>query len=287
MKPRASVALIGSRGIPDGRGGVERVLEAIAPRLVDRGVPTTAYCSWSRQRPRFWRGVRLAYVPSVPSKHFDTFIRSALAILRECIGGSKIIHIHASGSAPLAVIPRLFGCKVVVTVHGADWQRRKWGRAGRWFLRFGECPVEAADLGGRDELVVFAVHDEDRLAGCGERRVVVAVHGRCHQQHERYAGIAGAGRCGDPRSERHARCQHRQAREALFCKRNGGGEVFLLAWTRVEGAAAHPDAPKVEAQRRDPGPGEALGGLVERLGMHRPAVERVRMAAHRDGANGP
>lgn len=136
-RPR-SVAQIGSRGVPNSRGGVERVLEAVAPRLVERGVATTVYCSWTNPRPSSWRGVRLAYVPSVPSKHLDTFVRSALAIVRECLGRSSVIHIHASGSAPLAILPRLFGRKVVVTVHGADWQRRKWGRAGRWFLRFGE-----------------------------------------------------------------------------------------------------------------------------------------------------
>lgn len=138
MNHGRSVSQVGSRGVPDGRGGVERVLEAIAPRLADRGFATTVYCSWRTQRPKSWRGVGLAYAPSVPSKHLDTFVRSALAIVRECLGRSSVVHIHASGSAPLAFIPRLFGRKVVVTVHGADWQRRKWGRAGRWFLRFGE-----------------------------------------------------------------------------------------------------------------------------------------------------
>lgn len=138
MGRERSVSQVGSRGVPDGRGGVERVLEAVSPRLADRGIDTTVWCSWNRSRPGSWRGVRLAYAPSVPSKHFDTFVRSALAVACECVRGSSVIHIHASGSAPLALIARLFGKKVVVTVHGADWKRRKWGRAGRWFLRFGE-----------------------------------------------------------------------------------------------------------------------------------------------------
>jgi glycosyltransferase involved in cell wall biosynthesis len=53
-------------------------------------------------------------------------------------GRNDIVHYHSSGSAPLALLPRLLGKKTVVTVHGLDWQRRKWGLIGRLSLRFGE-----------------------------------------------------------------------------------------------------------------------------------------------------
>jgi glycosyltransferase involved in cell wall biosynthesis len=61
-----------------------------------------------------------------------------LASIREIFGNSDVVHFHSSGSAPLALLCRLFGKKVVVTVHGLDWQRRKWSRFGQWFLQFGE-----------------------------------------------------------------------------------------------------------------------------------------------------
>ena len=36
------------------------------------------------------------------------------------------MHIHAEGPAFFAWLPKMFGKRVVVTVHGIDWQREKW-----------------------------------------------------------------------------------------------------------------------------------------------------------------
>jgi glycosyltransferase involved in cell wall biosynthesis len=139
MKKPIRASQIGSRGIPGHRGGVERVIEAVSPRLVASGLDITVYCaSWSKYREASYRGVKLRYVYSIPTKYLDTFVRSLLSTLRDIVGPSDIIHFHGSGSAPLALLARLFGKKVVVTVHGLDWQRRKWSIFGRWFLTWGE-----------------------------------------------------------------------------------------------------------------------------------------------------
>lgn len=139
MERRLRIAQIGSRGIPGHRGGVERVVEAVAPRLAARGHDVTVYCaSWSTEKAPAWRGVTLKYAPSVKSKHLDTFLRSFVATLGAMFGPADILHYHGSGSAPFALLARAAGKKVVVTVHGADWARRKWGAFGRWFLQFGD-----------------------------------------------------------------------------------------------------------------------------------------------------
>jgi glycosyltransferase involved in cell wall biosynthesis len=133
------VSQIGSRGIPGHRGGVERVIEAVAPRLVRLGHKVIVYCaSWSTFRDATYNGVDLRYTYSIRSKYLDTFVRSLLATVREIFGSSDVVHFHSSGSAPLALLSRLFGKKVVVTVHGLDWQRRKWSRFSQWFLQVGE-----------------------------------------------------------------------------------------------------------------------------------------------------
>ncbi|HVZ98876.1 MAG TPA: glycosyltransferase family 4 protein [Caulobacterales bacterium] len=133
------IAQLGSRGIPGHMGGVERVIEAVAPRLVERGHDVTVYCAdWAPTRVRDYHGVTLKHVPSLRHQYFDTIGRSALATLREIVGASDVVHYHGSGSAPLAPLARLFGKKVVVTVHGLDWQRRKWNWAAQQFLQAGE-----------------------------------------------------------------------------------------------------------------------------------------------------
>jgi glycosyltransferase involved in cell wall biosynthesis len=49
-----------------------------------------------------------------------------------------IVHYHAIGPATFSFLPRIAGKRTVVTVHGLDWQREKWGRCAKLYLKFGE-----------------------------------------------------------------------------------------------------------------------------------------------------
>ena len=50
-----------------------------------------------------------------------------------------MVHIHAEGPAFFTWLPKMFGKRVVVTVHGIDWQREKWQSGfGSKFIRQGE-----------------------------------------------------------------------------------------------------------------------------------------------------
>jgi glycosyltransferase involved in cell wall biosynthesis len=135
-----TVSMIGSRGFPGQTGGVERVLEAVAPRVVARhDTRVRVYCpDWLDYPDEEYRGVELARVAGLRTKYADTMTRSLQATFRELRNGSDIVHYHSIGSAPLAILPRLFGKKVVVTVHALDWQRSKWNAFARLFLRFGQ-----------------------------------------------------------------------------------------------------------------------------------------------------
>lgn len=49
------------------------------------------------------------------------------------------MHIHAEGPAAMCWILKLFGKRVIVTVHGLDHQRgEKWGKFAREYIMFGE-----------------------------------------------------------------------------------------------------------------------------------------------------
>ena len=50
-----------------------------------------------------------------------------------------MVHIHAEGPAFFCWIPKLFGKRVVNTIHGLDWDREKWrGSVASKFIRGGE-----------------------------------------------------------------------------------------------------------------------------------------------------
>ncbi len=132
--------MIGTRGFPGQRGGAERVLESVCPRLVADGrVEVSVYCpDWLDHDGDDYRGVSLARVGGLRTKYADTFSRSLLATLRELRSDTHIVHYHSIGSGTLAFLPRLFRKRVVVTVHALDWQRSKWSGLGKWYLRMAE-----------------------------------------------------------------------------------------------------------------------------------------------------
>lgn len=64
---------------------------------------------------------------------------SFFAALYSAFGTYDVVHIHAEGPAFFSWLPKMFGKRVVVTIHGIDWQREKWKSGfGSKFIRQGE-----------------------------------------------------------------------------------------------------------------------------------------------------
>ena len=134
------IAMIGQKGIPSRAGGVEIHVEELAAGLVSLGVEVDVYCRryYCKNRVKEHRGIRLFYIPTIPTKHLDAIIYTFLSTVIALFRGYDIFHYHACGPSSLCWIPKLFGKKVVCTTHGLDWKRAKWGTLGQDYLRFGE-----------------------------------------------------------------------------------------------------------------------------------------------------
>ena len=132
--------MIGQKGTPALSGGVERHVEEISKRLVEKGHEVTVYCrsTYSENRLDNYYGIKLRYIATSPHKNFEAIIYTFRASINVLFGKYDIIHYHALGPASLSFIPKLFGNKVVVTVHGLDWKRQKWGKFARLYLKLGE-----------------------------------------------------------------------------------------------------------------------------------------------------
>jgi len=135
------IAMVGQKGIPATYGGIERHVEEIATRLVERGHQVSVYSRlyYSRHRGPY-RGVENKRLPSIHTKHFDAISHTALASLHATFAGYDIVHFHALGPSIFSFLPRITGARTVVTVHGLDWQRGKWGKFAAGFLKFCEIP---------------------------------------------------------------------------------------------------------------------------------------------------
>ncbi|HEX5131853.1 MAG TPA: glycosyltransferase family 4 protein [Candidatus Krumholzibacteria bacterium] len=143
MRP-LRIAMIGQKGLPARYGGVETHVENIAVRLAARGHEVWAFCR-SRLRGEgpgedTYRGVHLAYRPSIATKHLDAASHTLLcAFEASALHGFDIIHLHGIGPSAFAPVAGLFGRRVVSTFHALDWRQVKWGARSKGFLRRGEA----------------------------------------------------------------------------------------------------------------------------------------------------
>ncbi len=135
------IAMIGQRGLPATYGGVERHVEEVSVRLAERGHEVVVYCrrNYSDTKTADYRGVRLAYLPTIRSKHLEAAVHSGLASLHTLGRKFDIVHYHAVGPGLWSPIPRFLSrAGVVQTIHGLDQDRAKWGRAAASVLQIGD-----------------------------------------------------------------------------------------------------------------------------------------------------
>ena len=139
MALRLKIAMIGVRGLPATYGGVERHVEEIGARLVERGHEVTVFV-----RPgysgdvREHRGISLVPLPTIHEKHLEAAVHSMLSACRTVGHGYDIAHFHALGPGLFTPIPQaLTRAAVVQTVHGLDDERGKWSRFARTMLTAG------------------------------------------------------------------------------------------------------------------------------------------------------
>jgi len=131
--------MLGGRGLPATYGGVERHVEELGARLVERGHEVTVYCRphYSDRKSGSWyRGMRLVVLPGIASKHLDALSHTAVAAAHAAGQGFDIIHYHAVGPGLISPLSRASGRgAVVLTVHGLDSGREKWGFGARMALQ--------------------------------------------------------------------------------------------------------------------------------------------------------
>jgi glycosyltransferase involved in cell wall biosynthesis len=134
------IAFIGQKGIPAHFGGIEFHVDELSRQLVKRGHHVFVYVrSWYAPSDiSTYEGVRLYHTPTIRTKHLDASLHSLTSSLHALVKDYDVVHFHALGPSFFAWLPRLRGQRIVVTIHGLDWRRPKWGGAARTFLKMTE-----------------------------------------------------------------------------------------------------------------------------------------------------
>lgn len=135
------VMMLGLRGFPDVQGGVENHAENLCPLLAEMGCKVDVIVRSPYQSAALgstWRGVNFHRIWAPKSKGLETIIHSFLGVLYAAVKRPDILHIQAIGPALFVPLARLLGLRVVVTHHGPDYARQKWGPIARAVLLLGE-----------------------------------------------------------------------------------------------------------------------------------------------------
>ena len=147
QKKTKRIAMIGHKFIPSRDGGVEVVVSNLAPHLAKIGYDVTCFNRTNKQfkkqkksapLPRDYEGVHLIWTPTVDRRGLAAMSSSLIATVMAAFRRFDLIHFHTEGPCFLCWLPRLLGKKIVVTIHGLDHQRQKWGKFASAYIMLGE-----------------------------------------------------------------------------------------------------------------------------------------------------
>jgi glycosyltransferase involved in cell wall biosynthesis len=133
------IGILGTRGIPAHHGGFETCVEQTALRLAARGHDVTVYCRREPgEQPAGYQGVRLIYRRQPDQKYLHTLGHTFVCALHALGQRYDVVHLYSVGNSTLVPLLRLGGQRVAVSVDALDWNRAKWGRFARWYLKTSE-----------------------------------------------------------------------------------------------------------------------------------------------------
>lgn len=176
------IAMIGHKRIPSREGGVEIVVEELSTRLVERGHDVVCYNRKGRhtggkgfkiEHSGEFKGIKIKQVFTLDGKGLAALTSSFAASVCAAFGKYDTVHYHAEGPSAMCILPKLFGKRIVTTIHGLDWQRAKWGGFAKKYLLFGErMAVKYAD-----EIIVLSENTKKYFMETYSRKTVFIPNG--------------------------------------------------------------------------------------------------------------
>lgn len=141
IKRPLRITMMGLRSFPGVQGGVETHAQHLCPLMVQAGcdVQVLARSPYHPADVPEWEGVKFVRLWAPRSKALEAIVHSLLGVLYAgLVNRPDVLHIQAIGPALVTPLARLLGLKVVVTHHGPDYDRQKWGKFAKFALRVGE-----------------------------------------------------------------------------------------------------------------------------------------------------
>ncbi len=182
MKTKLNIAMIGHKRIPSREGGIEVAVEELSLRMVKMGYTVTCFNRTGNHvsgreygfvQQDSYKGILLKNVFTIDYRGLAAMTSSLAASIQASFGKYDVVHIHAEGPAFMCWLLKCLGKKVVVTVHGLDHKRAKWGKLASAYIMMGEKnAVKYAD-----EIIVLSRSVQEYFRSIYKRETVYIPNG--------------------------------------------------------------------------------------------------------------
>ncbi|MEN9686049.1 MAG: hypothetical protein RLZZ28_1835 [Bacteroidota bacterium] len=138
---KLSIAIAGTRGIPNEYGGFEQFATYLSEYLVKRGHTVTVYNSHKHgYQEHLWRGVTIVhcYDPEYMVGTFGQFIYDFNCIRDARSKNFDIVLFLGYTSNAIWGFYYPFGAKIITNMDGMEWKRSKYHALVRYFLKWSE-----------------------------------------------------------------------------------------------------------------------------------------------------
>ena len=131
------IAFIGTHGIPARYGGAETSVEELSTRLVKKGHEVTVYgrSLTNLIKTEVYKGVKSIKFRSFKNKELDFVYRRIISSLIASFKRYDIVHYYGNDGGLYALLPKIFGKKIIVTCDGFEWERSSYNFLTRKILR--------------------------------------------------------------------------------------------------------------------------------------------------------
>ncbi len=180
------IAMIGHKRIPSREGGVEVVVDELSVRMAAMGHRVDAYNRFGHhvsgkkyddeygwKGRKFYKGIRVYIVPTFRRSSLNAIVYTFFATIMALFHRYDVIHYHAEGPCAMLWLPHFLKRKVVVTIHGLDWQRAKWGNFASFVIKFGERMAAKY----ADEIIVLSDNVKQYFEETYHREVIYIPNG--------------------------------------------------------------------------------------------------------------
>ena len=163
---KLNIVMLGHKHMLSREGGIEIVVRELATRMSQRGHKVVVYDrktanvadgSTVDQRTEY-ECVKIIPVWTIEKKGLAAMTSSLSAAFRASRTSADVVHIHAEGPAAMCGLVKFISRvhkhkpRIIVTIHGLDWQRAKWGGFASKYIKFGEKQA----VKKADEIIVLS-----------------------------------------------------------------------------------------------------------------------------------